>query len=103
MLKFSQKLKKILASILLSIILFTTLQPVILAANQVISGSGNSTFIARQYASKVRTTDVGNNVENGIIARRLIMSDKGWAFGNGDGIIVFCAQLNVPFATRYKL
>lgn len=39
MLKESKKINKILAMILLIIILFATIQPIVLAANQEISGS----------------------------------------------------------------
>lgn len=99
MFKITKKIKKILTTILLSIILFSNIQPVVLAANETLSGSGSGRFMARQYATKIKTTDSGSNTENGIIARRLILRDEGWNFNNGDGIIVFCAQNGVPFAT----
>lgn len=99
MFKITKKIKKILTAILLSIILFSNIQPVVLAANETLSGSGSGRFMARQYATKIKTTDSGSNTENGIIARRLILRDEGWNFSNGDGIIVFCAQNGVPFAT----
>lgn len=92
------KIKKIFAMLILFITLFGIVQPV-LAANDTISGSGSEKFMARQYATKIKTTDEGSNGENGIIARRLILRNAGWQFGNGDGIIVFCAQNKTPFAT----
>ena len=92
--------KKILAMIVLFLTIFNMVQP-IFAANQVISGSEK--FMARQYATRLRTTDEGSNGDNGIIARRLILRNAGWQFGNGDGIIVFCAQNKTPFATRNRL
>lgn len=94
------KLKKALAIILLTITLLSAIQPTILAANDTISGSGSEKFMARQYATRLRTTDEGSNTDNGIIARRLILRNAGWNFSNGDGIIVFCAQNKTPFATR---
>ena len=100
MLKTSKK--KILAMIVLFLTIFNIVQP-IFAANQVISGSGSDKFMARQYATRLRTTDEGSNSENGIIARRLIMRNSGWQFGNGDGILVFCAQNQTSFATRNRL
>lgn len=99
MLKLTKRLKKILAIMLLSITMITTIQPVVFGANQTISGSGNDRFMARQYATRIRTTDEANNGTNGIVARRLIMRNQGWNFGNGDGILVFCAQNGVHFAT----
>ena len=94
------KLKiKILAVILLIMTLINIIQPTVLAANQGISGSGADDFIARQYSTKIRTTDEGNDTENGIIARRLLPKSKGWNFNNGDGILVFCVQNHVPLKT----
>lgn len=84
MLKLTKKLKKILAIMLLSITMITTIQPVVLGANQTISGSGNDRFIARQYATRIKTTDEANGGENGIVARRLLLKNQGWNFGNGD-------------------
>ena len=52
MLKKIKNLKKILAMILLSLIIFNSIQPIVLAANQVLTGSGTDQFIARQYATK---------------------------------------------------
>lgn len=103
MLKITTKAKKILAMLIVIITLFATIQPVVLGASQTISGSGNDRFMARQYASRLRTTDAANNGENGIIARRLIMRNQNWNFSNGDGILVFCAQNGVHFATRREL
>ena len=99
------KKKKILAIVLLFLTILNLLQPIVSAMydHQEITGSGSGTFMARQYATRIRTTDASNNTENGIIARRLIMSNEGWSYSNGDGIIVFCAQLGVPYETRYKL
>lgn len=102
MIKIIKDTKRILAIIILFITLFGIVQPVF-AANQTISGSGTDRFMARQYATKLKTTDNANNGENGIIARRLIMRNQNWSFGNGDGILVFCAQLGVHFETRNKL
>lgn len=103
MLKINKK--KILAIVLLFLTILNLFQPIVLGMydHQEISGSGSANFMARQYASRIRTTDAGNNTDNGIIARRLIKTGEGWSYSNGDGIIVFCAQLDVPFATRYKL
>lgn len=95
----TKNIKKFFAMIMLFIVLFGVVQPV-LAANDTISGSGSEKFMARQYASRLKTTDEGSNTDNGIIARRLILRNAGWNFSNGDGIIVFCAQNKVPFATR---
>ncbi len=104
MLKITIKTKKILAMLIVIITLFATIQPVVVfGANQTISGSGNGKFMARQYATKLKTTDNENHGENGIIARRLIMTDKNWSFANKDGILVFCAQMGVHFDTRNKL
>ena len=94
------KKKKILAMIVLFFTLFNIIQPTIFAANQTISGSGNDRFMARQYATRLKTTDEGSNTNNGIIARRLIRRNENWNFSNGDGILVFCAQNKTPFATR---
>lgn len=102
MLKITRKTNKILAMIILFITLFGIVQPVF-AANQTISGNGTDRFMARQYASRLRTTDSANNGENGIIARRLIKRNENWNFSNGDGILVFCAQNGVHFETRNKL
>ena len=44
-------------------------------------GSGSDRFIARQYASRLKTTDASNNTDNGIIARRLILKNAGWDNG----------------------
>lgn len=66
-------------------------------------GSGSDRFIARQYASRLKTTDASNNTDNGIIARRLILKNAGWEFGNGDGIIVFCAQNRCTICNRTDL
>ncbi len=96
MLKIKKKTNKILAMIILFITLFGIIQPVF-AANQTISGSGTDRFMARQYATRLKTTDNANNGENGIIARRLIRRNENWSFGNGDGILVFCAQLRSSF------
>jgi len=96
MLKITKRTNRILAMIILFITLFGIVQPVF-AANQTISGSGSDRFMARQYASRLRTTDEANNGENGIIARRLIRRNENWNFGNGDGILVFCAQNRSSF------
>lgn len=98
MLKIVRKSKRIFAMIILFVTLFSIIQPV-LAANQQISGSGTDKFMARQYATKLITTDNASHGENGIIARRLIRRNEGWSFGNGDGILVFCAQQGVHFQT----
>ncbi len=95
-----KNLKKIFAMIMVFVTLFSIIQPTILAANQTISGSGSDRFMARQYATRYKTTDAGSNTENGIIARRLIRRNENWNFGNGDGILVFCAQNFTPFETR---
>ena len=92
MLKIIRKSKKICAIIILLITILNIIQPVVMAANNNISGSGNDKFVARQYATNFRTTDAANNSENGIVARRLIMKEQGWNFSEGDGILVFCAQ-----------
>lgn len=102
-LKITTKNKKILAMLIVIITLFTIVQPPVFGANHTISGSGNGKFMARQYATKLKTTDNVAHGENGIIARRLIMTDKNWSFGNKDGILVFCAQMGVHFDTRNKL
>ena len=84
MLKIAKKIQKIIAMLIVTITLFVTIQPVVLGANQTISGSGNDKFIARQYATRIKTTDSANGGENGIVARRLLMKNQGWNFGNGD-------------------
>lgn len=89
--------KRIVAIILLLITLFSNISPV-LAANQTITGTGSETFMARQYATKMRTTVEPD--ENGIIARRLIRrKGEKWSFNDGDGILVFCAQQGVHYKT----
>ena len=84
MLKIAKKTQKIIVMLIIIITLFATIQPVVLGANQTISGSGNDKFIARQYATRIKTTDAANGGENGIVARRLLMKNQGWNFGNGD-------------------
>lgn len=92
MLKIVRKTKKIFAMIILFITLFGIAQP-IFAANQIISGEGEENFIARQYATRYRTTDSANNGENGIVARRLLMKNAGWNFSAGDRIIgILCTE-----------
>ncbi len=94
--QFKQK-KKVIAIIMLFIILLSNISTVF-AANQTITGTGSETFMARQYASKIKTTV--ENDENGIIARRLIRrKGEKWSFGDGDGILVFCAQQGVHYKT----
>ncbi len=99
MFKTTQKIKKIFATILTSLIMLSSIQPIVLAANQELSGSGTDQFIARQYATKYQTTDKSTQDEYGIIARRMIPKSKGWKFGNGDGILVFCAEHGKSYAT----
>ena len=81
MFKTTQKIKKIFATILTSLIMLSSIQPIVLAANQELSGSGTDQFIARQYATKYQTTDKSTQDEYGIIARRMIPKSKGWKFG----------------------
>lgn len=100
MLKITKKLKKIYAMIILFITIFGIIQPVVYGANQIISGSGSDTFIARQYATRIKTTDEANGGENGIVARRILLKGQNWNFSNGDGLLVFCAENGVPFKTR---
>ena len=102
MLKTIRKSKKILAIIILFITLFGIVQPVF-AANQTISGSGTDKFMGRQYATKLKTTDESNSGANGIIARRLIRRNENWNFSNGDGILVFCAQLRSAFCYTERI
>lgn len=86
MFRMIKKTKKIFAILIVFLTLFGIARPC-LAANQIISGEGNENFVARQYATRYRTTDPANNGENGIIARRLLMKNAGWNFSAGDRTI----------------
>ena len=90
---------KVIAIFLLIITLTGIIQPVVLGANQDISGTGNDQFIARQYATNYQTTDESTQDAEGIIARRMIPKSKNWSFNNADGILVFCAEHGVSFKT----
>lgn len=92
MFKMIKKTKKIFAILILFLTLFGIARPC-LAANQIISGEGNENFIARQYATRYKTTDSANSGENGIIARRLLMKNAGWNFSAGDrNISILCTE-----------
>ena len=64
-------------------------------------GSGSDRFIARQYASRLKTTDASNNTDNGIIARRLILKNAGWEFGNGEYYIPTSAEIKKASKIAY--
>lgn len=98
MLRITKKLKKIYTMIILFITIFGIIQPVVCGANQTISGSGSDTFVARQYATRIKTTDPANGGENGIVTRRILLKGQNWNFSNGDGLIVFCAENRCSFS-----
>ena len=91
--------KKFTAILMLIMVLINIIQPIVLARDNEFSGSGVDHFIARQYATKLKTTDERNGGENGIIARRLLPQSKNWDFSQGDGILVFCAENGVSYET----
>lgn len=83
MLKNSNKIKKILAIMLLMLTIFSTGQPVFAA-------SGSGSFVGGQYDSGMKTTD-NQNTGKGVMIRRLINNTTG------ERMTTFCSEYLVEF------
>ena len=83
MLKILNKVKKMIASMLLMLIIFSITKPVFAV-------SGNGKFVGGQYDSGLKTTD-NENTDKGIMIRRLINNTTG------EKMTTFCAEYSVKF------